>query len=116
MKSLTGPDCGEGCSHGDLQLILERADVMSLTKEEKTKIIDDYKTHEGDTGSPEVQVAIMTQRINMLTEHLRQHKHDESSRRGLLKLVGQRRRLLAYIRRRDFAHYKTITERLNLRR
>lgn len=89
---------------------------MSITKEEKLKIIDDYKTHDLDTGSPEVQIAIMTTRINQLTEHLRIHKHDESSRRGLLKLVGQRRSLLAYIRRRDFGRYKTITEKLNLRR
>lgn len=89
---------------------------MSLTKEEKTQIIDDYKTHDSDTGSPEVQIAIMTRRITQLTDHLRLHKHDESSRRGLLKLVGQRRRLLAYVRRQNFARYKAITEKLNLRR
>ncbi|MCE5207945.1 MAG: 30S ribosomal protein S15 [Chloroflexi bacterium] len=89
---------------------------MSITKEEKEKIIEDFKTHDLDTGSPEVQIAIMTHRINQLTEHLRIHKHDESSRRGLLKLVGQRRSLLAYIRRRDFGRYKSITEKLNLRR
>lgn len=89
---------------------------MSITKEVKEQIIDQYKTHDLDTGSPEVQIAIMTHRINQLTEHLRAHKHDESSRRGLLKLVGQRRSLLAYVRRRDFARYKTITEKLNLRR
>jgi len=94
----------------------EKADVMSITKEEKEKIIEDFKTHDLDTGSPEVQIAIMTHRINQLTEHLRIHKHDESSRRGLLKLVGQRRSLLAYIRRRDFGRYKSITEKLNLRR
>ncbi len=89
---------------------------MSITKEEKQKIIDEYKTHDQDTGSPEVQIAIMTTRINQLTEHLKVHKHDESSRRGLLKLVGQRRSLLAYVRRRDYGRYKTITEKLNLRR
>jgi small subunit ribosomal protein S15 len=89
---------------------------MTLTKEEKQSIINDYQTHEGDTGSPEVQIAIMTRRINQLTEHLKIHTHDESSRRGLLKLVGQRRRLLAYIRRKDFQRYKAITEQLNLRR
>jgi small subunit ribosomal protein S15 len=94
----------------------ENADVMTLTKEEKQSIINDYQTHEGDTGSPEVQIAIMTRRINQLTEHLKIHTHDESSRRGLLKLVGQRRRLLAYIRRKDFQRYKAITEQLNLRR
>jgi small subunit ribosomal protein S15 len=89
---------------------------MSLTKEEKTQIIDQYKTHDTDTGSPEVQIAIMTRRINQLTDHLRIHKQDQSSRRGLLKLVGQRRRLLAYVRRRDYARYRTITEKLNIRR
>ena len=89
---------------------------MTLTKETKEQIIDQYKTHDSDTGSPEVQIAIMTHRINQLTEHLRLHKHDESSRRGLLKLVGQRRSLLTYVRRRDIARYKTITEKLNLRR
>jgi small subunit ribosomal protein S15 len=94
----------------------ENADVMTLTKEEKQSIINDYQTHEGDTGSPEVQIAILTRRINQLTEHLKVHTHDESSRRGLLKLVGQRRRLLAYIRRKDFQRYKSITEQLNLRR
>ena len=89
---------------------------MTLTKEEKQSIINDYQKHEGDTGSPEVQIAILTRRINQLTEHLKVHTHDESSRRGLLKLVGQRRRLLAYIRRKDFQRYKSITQQLNLRR
>ena len=89
---------------------------MSITKEEKEKIIDQFKTHETDTGSPEVQIAIKTHRINQLTEHLRQNKNDESSRRGLLKLVGERRRLLAYVRRKDFVRYKVITEKLSLRR
>ena len=88
---------------------------MSLTKEAKTKVITDYATHDGDTGSPEVQIAILTTRINQLTTHLRAHKHDESSRRGLLILVGQRRRLLAYLRRKDFTRYSSVTERLNLR-
>ncbi|MCE1254244.1 MAG: 30S ribosomal protein S15 [Anaerolineae bacterium] len=88
---------------------------MGLTKEKKTELIDQYKLHEGDTGSPEVQIAILTTRILQLTDHLRSNKHDESSRRGLLKLVGQRRRLLAYMRIKDFNRYKTITERLNLR-
>ena len=88
---------------------------MSLTKEAKTKVITDYATHDGDTGSPEVQIAILTTRINQLTTHLRAHKHDESSRRGLLILVGQRRRLLAYLRRKDFSRYSSVTERLSLR-
>ncbi len=88
---------------------------MTLTKEQKTNIITSYHRHDTDTGSPEVQIAILTNRINQLTEHLRTHKHDESSRRGLLKLVGQRRRLLAYLRRIDFQHYIALAERLNLR-
>ncbi len=88
---------------------------MGLTKEIKTKVITDYATHEGDTGSPEVQVAILTTRINQLTAHLRIHRHDESSRRGLLILVGQRSRLLAYLRSKSPARYVTINERLNLR-
>ena len=74
-----------------------------IAKEKKTKIIEEYHTHEGDTGSPEVQVAILTNRINELTEHLRSHKHDESSRRGLLKMVGHRRRLLAYLRKKGLS-------------
>jgi len=88
---------------------------MSLTKEEKTKMIGDYRRHDIDTGSPEVQIALLTTRILQLTQHLREHKHDESSRRGLLKLVGQRRRLLAYLRREDFQRYAALTERLKLR-
>lgn len=88
---------------------------MGLTKEKKTSLIEDYRRGESDTGSVEVQVAIMTTRINQLTEHLRAHKHDESSRRGLLKLVGQRRRMLAYLRRKDVTRYITLAERLNLR-
>ena len=89
---------------------------MSMDKETKTKVIEEFSRHKTDTGSPEVQVAILTSRINQLTDHLRAHKHDESSRRGLLKLVGQRRRLLAYIRRNDFPRYTALTDRLNLRR
>ncbi len=89
---------------------------MSIDKETKTKVIEEFSRHKTDTGSPEVQVAILTSRINQLTDHLRAHKHDESSRRGLLKLVGQRRRLLAYIRRNDFPRYTALTDRLNLRR
>ncbi|MEW6093057.1 MAG: 30S ribosomal protein S15 [Chloroflexota bacterium] len=89
---------------------------MPLAKEVKTKVITDYHRHETDTGSPEVQVAVLTSRIMQLTEHLRTHKHDESSRRGLLKLVGQRRRLLAYLRRNDYQRYLALTEQLKLRR
>jgi small subunit ribosomal protein S15 len=89
---------------------------MPLNKEVKTKAITDYHRHESDTGSPEVQVAILTSRILQLTDHLRTHKHDESSRRGLLKLVGQRRRLLAYLRKNDYQRYLALTEQLKLRR
>lgn len=88
---------------------------MPLKKELKETVITEYRTHETDTGSPEVQIAIITQRINQLTEHLRANKHDESSRRGLLKLVGQRRRLLAYLRSKNINRYKSIAERLSLR-
>ena len=89
---------------------------MSLNKEIKEQVITDYHRHESDTGSPEVQIAIMTKRITQLTDHLRINTHDESSRRGLLKLVGRRRRLLAYIRRTDFQRYQALTDRLNIRR
>ena len=89
---------------------------MPLDKELKTKTIKDFNRHEKDTGSPEVQVAILTTRINQLTEHLRNNKHDESCRRGLLKMVGQRRRLLTYLRKTGYERYITVTDRLNLRR
>lgn len=89
---------------------------MALTKSEKDSIMDVYRRHETDTGSPEVQIALLTQRINRLTEHLKDHKSDEHSRRGLLKLVGQRRRHLAYLSREDEKRYKEIVERLGLRR
>ncbi len=89
---------------------------MSLDKEEKDKLMTEYSRHQKDTGSPEVQIALLTARITQLTDHLRTHKHDESSRRGLLRLVGRRRRLLAYVRRNDFQRYLALTERLNIRR
>jgi small subunit ribosomal protein S15 len=92
------------------------ANVMSLTKEEKTKLIENYRINDVDTGSPEVQIAILTTRINSLTDHLRINKHDESSRRGLLKMVGRRRRLLAYLRRGNYARYVTVTDNLKLRK
>ena len=87
-----------------------------MDKETKAKTIETFARHETDTGSPEVQVAILSTRISELTDHLREHKHDESSRRGLLKMVGQRRRLLAYIRRNDYQRYLALTDRLNIRR
>ena len=89
---------------------------MSIDKESKTKLMENYARHQGDTGSPEVQIALLSNRITELTDHLRTHKHDESSRRGLLKLVGQRRRLLAYIRRNEYQRYIALTDRLNIRR
>ena len=89
---------------------------MPLAKEIKTQVIQDYHRHESDTGSPEVQIAVLTKRISRLTEHLRANKHDESCRRGLLKMVGQRRRLLAYLRNTDYQRYLSLTEQLNLRR
>lgn len=89
---------------------------MALDSNIKKAIIDEYATHPGDTGSPEVQVAILTRRIKDLTEHLKTHKHDHHSRRGLLLLVGQRRRLLGYLQDIDIARYRSLIERLGLRR
>jgi small subunit ribosomal protein S15 len=89
---------------------------MPLEKEIKTKVIQDYHRHESDTGSPEVQIAILTKRITQLTDHLRINSHDESCRRGLLKMVGRRRRLLSYLRKTDYARYLSLTEQLSLRR
>ena len=89
---------------------------MSITVERKGALIKDYATKMGDTGSPEVQVAILTERITNLTEHFKTHVKDNHSRRGLLKLVSQRRQLLDYVKRRDEARYKTLIERLGIRR
>ena len=87
-----------------------------LTTEAKLAVIKEYATHEGDTGSPEVQVAILTSRIQYLTEHLKEHKKDHHSRRGLLKLVGQRRNMLDSLRRKDIERYRSLIERLGLRK
>jgi len=89
---------------------------MALDAETKNKIIKEYATAEGDTGSPEVQVAVLTKRISDLTEHLKVHKHDHHSRRGLLLLVGRRRRLLNYLQKKDINRYRSLIERLGLRR
>jgi small subunit ribosomal protein S15 len=89
---------------------------MPLAADVKQQIMSDYATHEGDTGSPEVQVALLSRRISDLTEHLKVHKHDHHSRRGLLLLVGQRRRLLKYLQDKDIARYRALIERLGLRR
>lgn len=87
-----------------------------LTTEAKQAIIKEFAVHEGDTGSPEVQIAILTNRIVYLTEHLKEHKKDHHSRRGLLKLVGQRRNMLDYLRHKDIERYRAILEKLNLRK
>ncbi|MBQ8001776.1 MAG: 30S ribosomal protein S15 [Ruminococcus sp.] len=87
-----------------------------MLKEEKIAIINEYALHEGDTGSPEVQIALLTKRINDLTEHLKEHKKDHHSRRGLLKMVGQRRALLAYLTKIDIERYRSIIARLGIRK
>ena len=89
---------------------------MSLSKNEKDVIIQEYHVHDGDTGSPEVQVALLTTRINGLIEHLKTHKHDTHSRRGLLKMVGRRRRHLAYLSQKDPSRYRELIVRLGLRK
>jgi small subunit ribosomal protein S15 len=89
---------------------------VALSVDEKATIIQEFHTHSTDTGSPEVQIALLTTRINHLIEHLKIHKHDEHSRRGLLKLVGQRRRHLAYLNRKDSERYRRIIQRLGLRK
>lgn len=87
-----------------------------ITKEVKTQVIADNATHEGDTGSPEVQIAILTRRINDLTEHLKANKNDHHSRRGLLKMVGRRRNLLGYLQKNDIERYRAIVAKLGLRK
>jgi small subunit ribosomal protein S15 len=89
---------------------------MPLTKQEKLDVIEEFGRFEGDTGSPEVQIALLSRRISQLTDHLRTHRHDEHSRRGLLKLVGKRRRHLKYLSRKDPASYRDLIARLGLRR
>lgn len=89
---------------------------MAMTKERKTEIINEYKTHENDTGSPEVQIAVLTEEITRLNEHLRTHKKDHHSRRGLFKMVGQRRNLLNYLRKKDVTRYRDLIGKLGLRR
>jgi small subunit ribosomal protein S15 len=89
---------------------------MSLLKEKKTTIIEDFRTHGTDTGSPEVQIALLSERIRYLTEHFKTYKKDHHSRRGLLMLVGRRRRLLDYLKSRDFERYQHVIERLGIRR
>ena len=90
--------------------------VVTLAKEVKETVVGEYRTHDGDTGSPQVQVALLTRRINELTEHFKTHKKDNHSRRGLLKMVSQRRSLLEYLKRRDIESYHDLIARLGLRR
>ena len=89
---------------------------MAISKTEKQEIIKAYAVHEGDTGSPEVQIAVLTAEINRLNGHLKEHKHDHQSRRGLLRMVGKRRNLLTYLRNKDINRYASLIERLGLRR
>ena len=93
-----------------------RRDTVAFSKDRKTDIIGNYRTHEGDTGSPEVQVALLSERISYLTEHFKTHAKDHHSRRGLLKLVGQRRRLLDYLKRKDTDRYADLIRRLGIRK
>jgi len=89
---------------------------MSLDKEKKAAIVSDFRKHDSDTGSTEVQVALLTERINRLTEHLKAHRHDHHTQRGLMKLIGRRRRLLAYLAREDVQRYRDLITRLGLRK
>lgn len=89
---------------------------MAISKERKNELINEFKTHETDTGSPEVQIAVLTEEINKLNEHLRVHKKDHHSRRGLLKMVGKRRNLLTYLRNKDVQRYRVLINKLGLRR
>lgn len=89
---------------------------MALSKDEKNAVMSEYATHEGDTGSPEVQVALLTKRISQLTEHMKRNKHDFHSQRGLLLMIGKRRRLLDYLKKEDINRYRSLIERLGLRR
>lgn len=96
--------------------IPDKEETVALTAEQKKEIIDRYKLHESDTGSPEVQVAILSERISYLTGHFKTHAKDHHSRRGLIKLVGQRRRLLNYLKRKDIERYRALIEQLGLRK
>jgi small subunit ribosomal protein S15 len=90
--------------------------VLSITKQQKTDLISEYRTHEDDTGSPEVQIALLSNRINYLTEHFKSHAKDHHSRRGLLKLVGRRRRLLDYLKQTNQERYRTVIDKLGIRK
>jgi small subunit ribosomal protein S15 len=109
------PGASTVCSVGDVWTV-RGGFIVALTKDRKTDIIGSYKTHSADTGSPEVQVALLSERINYLTEHFKNHAKDHHSRRGLLKLVGQRRRLLDYLKRKDTERYAELIRRLGIRK
>jgi small subunit ribosomal protein S15 len=118
IPAVAAPGAGQRqyCSPGALHTEPERNSTMSLSVERKQQVVKGYATKSGDTGSPEVQIALLTERINGLTEHFKTHKNDNHSRRGLLKMVSQRRQLLDYVRSRDEARYQKLIERLDLRR
>jgi small subunit ribosomal protein S15 len=106
-------------AYGNLRVCVFKAcaeDQLSLTAEKKTQIVESYRTHQTDTGSPEVQIAILSEKIAYLTEHFKVHAKDHHSRRGLLRMVGKRRRLLDYLKDKDAARYRTIIERLGIRK
>jgi small subunit ribosomal protein S15 len=105
----TGPDLAAGYN-------FEKVEITMILKEKKTQVILENAMHEGDTGSPEVQVAILTARINELTEHLRVHKHDNHSRRGLLMMVGKRRSMLDYLAKKDINRYRALIAKLGIRK
>jgi small subunit ribosomal protein S15 len=113
MPAASSGIAASGDEHGGAQA---RGGFVMLKTEVKQGILGKYRRHTGDTGSPEVQVALLTERINQLSEHLKTHRKDFHSRRGLLKMVGKRRRLLAYLERTDIASYRRIVEQLGLRR
>jgi small subunit ribosomal protein S15 len=105
-----------GLLRADHGLIKIKEEVVGLSTEQKQGIIDRYRLHEADTGSPEVQVAILSERITYLTDHFKAHAKDHHSRRGLIKMVGQRRRLLNYLKNKDIDRYRTLIEQLGLRK
>ncbi len=100
----------------EMEMVWKEDRRVSITREEKQQVIREFARFEGDTGSPEVQIAILTRRINNLTDHFKVHKHDYHSRRGLLMLVGKRRRLLRYLKNKDITRYRELIERLGLRK
>ena len=113
------PPLSSGSVHRPLlsrRVIQEKVDFILIQKEKKTQVILDNATHEGDTGSPEVQIAILTARINELTDHLRVHKHDNHSRRGLLMMVGKRRSMLDYLAKKDINRYRALIAKLGIRK